>query len=86
MVLAREEAELFAKDAERNLTASFERQLKATGEKISQAESHAVKEVKSAAAAAALGAAAEILENQLKAGKHAGLIDDAIKDLDKRLN
>ncbi len=86
MVLAREEAELFARDAERNLTASFERQLKATGEKISQAESHAVKEVKNAAAAAALGAAAEILENQLKAGKHTGLIDDAIKDLDKRLN
>ena len=84
--LAREEAELFAKDAEKNLTASFERQLKATGEKISQAESEAVKEVKSAAAAAALGAASEILGNQLKTGKHTKLIDDAIKDLDKRLN
>ena len=84
--LALEEAELFAKDAEKNLEASFARQLKATEDKITQAELEAVKEVKIAAAEAAVNAATAVLETQLKAGKHAKLVDNAIKDLDKRLN
>ena len=86
MVLAKEEAELFAKEAEKNLEVSFERQMKATEEKIAQAEATAVKEVKVAAAEAAVNAAGAILETQLKDGKHKALIDEAIKDLDKRLN
>ena len=84
--LALEEAELFAKDAEKNLDASFARQLKATEDKITQAELEAVKEVKIAAAEAAVNAATAVLETQLKAGKHDKLVDNAIKDLDKRLN
>jgi len=86
MKLALEEAELFAKEAEKNLEASFNRQMKATQDKISQAELEAVKEVKIAAAEAAVNAASTILEGQLKAGKNAKLVDEAIKDLDKRLN
>jgi len=84
--LALEEAELFAKEAEKNLEASFTRQMKATQDKISQAEIEAVKEVKIAAAEAAVGAAATILKGHLKAGKNTKLVDEAIKDLDKRLN
>lgn len=86
LALAREEAELMAIEAEKNLEISFERQMKATEDKITQAESDAVKEVRVAAAEAAVGAASAILGTQLKAGKHTRLVDDAIKDLDKRLN
>lgn len=86
MALVRQEAGLFAKEAEKNLEASFQRQIKATEEKITQAEATAVKEVKVAATEAAVKAAGAILDTQLKAGKHKGLIDEAIKDLSKRLN
>ena len=86
LALAREEAELMAIEAEKKLEVSFERQLKSTEDKIAQAETEAVKEVKIAAAEAAVGAAGSILGTQLKAGKHSKLVDDAIKDLDKRLN
>ena len=86
MKLALEEADLFAKEAEKNLEASFVRQLKATEDKISQAELEAVKKVRIAAAEAAVNAASAVLKTQLKAGKHDKLVDEAIKDLDKRLN
>ena len=86
MKLALEEADLFAKEAEKNLEASFARQLKATEDKISQAELEAVKKVRIAAAEAAVNAASTVLKTQLKAGKHDKLVDEAIKDLDKRLN
>ena len=86
LALAREEAELMAIEAEKNLEVLFERQMKATEDKIAQAEIEAVKEVRVAAAEAAVGAASAILDTQLKAGKHGKLVDDAIKDLDKRLN
>ncbi len=86
LALAREEAELMAIEAEKNLETSFERQMKATEDKIAQAESDAVKEVRVAAAEAAVGAASAILGTQLKAGKHTKLVDNAIKDLDKRLH
>ena len=86
MKLAKREAKLFAEEAEKNLDTYFERQEKATQEKIAQAEAAAVKEVKTAAAETAVKAAGAILENQRAGGKHSKLIDEAIKDLDKRLN
>lgn len=86
LALAREEVELMAIEAEKNLEVLFERQMKTTEDKIAQAEIEAVKEVRVAAVEAAVGAASAILNTQLKAGKHGKLVDDAIKDLDKRLN
>jgi len=83
---AREEAEIFAKEAEKNLEVAFRRQTRAMEEKIAQAEAQAVKEVKAAAVEAAVGAASTVLQTNLKAGKHKKLVDEAIKDLDKRLN
>lgn len=83
---AKEEAKIFAKEAEKNLEVAFRRQTRATEEKISQAEAQAVKEVKVAAAEAAVSAASTVLQTNLKAGKHKKLVDEAIKDLDKRLN
>jgi len=83
---AKEEAEIFGKEAEKNLEVAFRRQTRATEEKIAQAEAQAVKEVKAAAAEAAVSAASSVLQTNLKAGKHKKLVDEAIKDLDKRLN
>ncbi|MHA1543528.1 MAG: F0F1 ATP synthase subunit B family protein [Alphaproteobacteria bacterium] len=83
---AKEEAENFAREAEKNLEVAFRRQTRATEEKISQAETQAVKEVKAAAVEAAVKAASSVLQTNLKAGKHKKLVDEAIKDLDKRLN
>ncbi len=83
---AREEAEIFAQEAEKNLEVAFRRQTRAVEEKIAQAEARAVKEVKAAAVEAAVGAASTVLQKNLKAGKHKKLVDEAIKDLDKRLN
>lgn len=86
MALARDEAELFAKEAEKNMNAALKRQMKASEEKIAQAEANAVREVKAAAADAAVRATATLLEEQLKKGKNKPLADQAIKKLDKRLN
>lgn len=83
---AKEEAKILAREAEKNLEVAFRRQTRATEEKISQAETKAVKEVKAAAAKAAVSAASSVLQINLKAGKHKKLVDEAIKDLDKRLN
>ena len=83
---AREEAEIFAREAEKNLDVAFRRQSRAMEEKIAQAEAKAVKEVKAAAVEAAVGAAGSVLQKNLKAGKHKKLVDKAIKDLGKRLN
>jgi F-type H+-transporting ATPase subunit b len=83
---AAEEAKLFVLDAEKKLEAAFRRQTKTTEEKISQAEANAVKQVKAAAADTAVRAAGAILGDQLKQGKNARLIDEAIKSLDKRLH
>lgn len=84
--LAKEEAEIFGKEAEVALETAIRRHTRGTEEKIAQAEAQAVKEVKAAAAEAAVKAASAVLGENLKAGKHKKLIDDAIKDLDKRLN
>lgn len=83
---ARSEAENFAKEAEIKLTEVLERQAKAAEEKIVAAEVHAVKEVRTAAAQVAIKAASQVLAANLKAGKSVGLVDDAIKDLEKNFH
>ena len=83
---AKTEAENFSTEAHVKLKESLARQAKAAEDKILAAEAHAVKEVRTAAAQVAVKAASEALAKDLKAGKSAGLVDDAIKDLEKNFH
>lgn len=78
---SKEEAKLFAKDAEKQLKAYFDRLERTVGEKITQAEADAVKEVQMAAVDVAIRAARQIMKEEL--GGEAGhqLTDKAISDL-----
>jgi F-type H+-transporting ATPase subunit b len=55
-------------------------------EKIAQAEVQAMKDVRAAAADAAIAAATALLADEVKGDKAAGLIDDGIKQLKGKLN
>jgi F-type H+-transporting ATPase subunit b len=82
---AREDAALFAKEAEVNLEALIERQAKAGEAKIEAAEANAVKEVKAAAVEIAIGAARNMLEDKLQGDKADSLVNAAIDDLENHL-
>ncbi len=83
---AKSEAENFTKEAGSKLKESLERQAKAAEDKISAAVASAVKEVRTAAAQVAIKAASEALAIELRAGKSTGLVDDALKDLEKNFH
>ena len=83
---AKEEAKNFAKEAETKLKESLARQAKAAEDKIKAAEISAVKEVQTAAAQVSIKAASEALAKDLKSGKSRGLVDDAIKELEKNFH
>jgi len=86
MTNARNEAEVFRKEAAANLTASLARRERMALDKIAQAEAQAVAEVKSQAVDLAVAAARRILEQQM-AGPRAGtLIDQSIAELDRKLH
>jgi F-type H+-transporting ATPase subunit b len=72
---AREEAELFRKEAAANLTASLARR-----------EAKAVAEVKSQAVDLAVAAARRILEQQMSGPRAGSLIDQSIAELDRKLH
>jgi len=80
-----EEAKLFAKDAEKDLKAFFVRQERAITEKIAQAETDAVKEVRAAAVEVAVDAASTILKEELSGNAGHELTDKAIKELQSDL-
>ncbi len=83
---AREEAELFRKEAAANLTASLARRERMALDKIAQAEAQAVAEVKSQAVDLAVAAARRILEQQMSGPSAGGLIDQSIAELDRKLH
>ena len=83
---AKEEAKNFTKEAETKLKESLARQAKAAEDKIKAAEISAVKEVQTAAAQVSIKAASEALAKDLKSGKSRGLVDDAIKELEKKFH
>lgn len=78
---SREEAKLFAKDAAMELKAYFDRLERTAGEKITQAEADAVKEVQMAAVDVAIRAAGQIMEEELGGEAGRQLTDKAISDL-----
>lgn len=82
---AREEAFRMTADAKTALEALIARRTKAVEDKIAQAESQAVAEVRARSADVAVEAARVLLTKQM-ASKGDALVDQAIKDVSAKLN
>lgn len=82
---AREEAFRMAEEAKVSLEALIARRTKAVEDKIAQAESQAVAEVRARAADVAVEAARVLLTKQM-ATKGDALVDQAIRDVGSKLN
>jgi F-type H+-transporting ATPase subunit b len=82
---AREEAFRLTADAKTSLEALIARRTKSVEDKIAQAESHAIAEVRSRSADVAVEAARVLLTRQM-ASQGDALIDQAIKDVGAKLN
>ena len=82
---AREEAFRMTGEAKASLEALVARRTKAVEDKIAQAESQAVAEVRARAADVAVEAARVLLTKQM-ASKGDALVDQAIKDVSAKLN
>jgi len=83
---AREESELFRKEAASNLTAALARRERMALDKIAQAEAQAVAEVRGQAVDLAVAAAQRILQQQMAGPRAGSLIDQAIAELDRKLH
>lgn len=82
---AREEAFRMTADAKTSLEALIARRTKAVEDKIAQAESQAIAEVRSRSADVAVEAARVLLTKQM-ASKGDALVDQAIRDVGAKLN
>lgn len=83
---AKAEAERVAAEANAQLQALIERKTKAAEQKIAQAETAALAEVRAAAATAAGQAAEAVLKGQMTEARGDVLIDAAIRDLRAKLH
>ncbi len=83
---ARDEALSLRNKMNENLEASVRRREKQAIDRIAQAETAATQEVKDMIADIALGAARQILANQVTGDKAESIIDESIKDLSDKLN
>lgn len=83
---AEAEARRIREDAAAELEASLKRREQLAMEKIAQAEARAVEDVRNAAVDVALAATRKLIEQNLDADKSKALVEDAIKDLPKRLH
>ncbi len=83
---AREDAERHREEAEVALNAVLRRQEAQSLEKIAQAESAALREVRETAVDLAIAATGELLSEKLAGPEGSTLIDDAINDLPEKLN
>jgi F-type H+-transporting ATPase subunit b len=82
---AREEAERIAAQAARDLQQSLERRQRLADERIAQAESKAMDEIRAAAVDVAIAAAREVIVSELDERRGAALLDTAIASLPQRL-
>jgi len=82
---AREEAERIAAQASRDLQQSLERRQRLAEERIAQAESKAVDEIRAVAVDVAINAAREVIVADLDERRGAALLDPAIASLPQRL-
>ena len=84
--LAAKEAEALALETSRTMTEKFERRMKVAEEKIAQAEADALRDVRAAAADAAVAAAQAVISGSLTAETADKLIGAGIDDLKSKLN
>ena len=84
--LAAKEAEALALETSRNMTEQFERRMKVAEDKIAQAEADALRDVRAAAADAAVTAAQNVITGSLKPETAGKLIDSGLDDLKSKLN
>ena len=83
---ARREAERFAAESRASLKAQIERRLVAAQDKIAQAETAAMNEIRALAANAAANAAEKLIAARMDEKRAAALIESSIKDLGGKLN
>ncbi|MBU2981618.1 F0F1 ATP synthase subunit B [Lentibacter algarum] len=83
---AKEEAAEAAEVAKGDIKASIARRLQAAQDKIASAEASAVKEVRDTAITVAVGAAKDIVADQMTAAGGNKLIDEAIAEVDAKLH
>ncbi len=84
--LAAKEAEAFALETSRAMKEQFERRMKVAEDKIAQAEADALRDVRAAAADAAVTAAQNIISSSLTPEAADKLIDAGIDELKSKLN
>ena len=83
---ARADAARFAEESRATLTAQIARRGQAAQDKIAQAESAAMAEIRALAADAAANAAEKLIAARMDEKRAAGLIDSSIKALGEKLN
>jgi F-type H+-transporting ATPase subunit b len=83
---AKESAEHHTRDAMAALEASMGRREKQALEKIAQAEAHATAEVRREAVEVATAATRKLLEQALTEDRATALVDQSIKELDRKLH
>lgn len=83
---ARTDAERASMQAQVDLQESITRKLRSAEDRIGQAETAAIREVRNAAAAAAVAAASEVLGQKVSGSQADALIDEGIETVGSRLN
>jgi len=83
---AKEDSKRAAEQAKVDLQDSIARKLKAAEDRIGQVEAAATREVRNAAAAAAVAAASDVLGSKMDGGKADSLIDGGIAMVASQLN
>lgn len=83
---AEAEARRIQTDAAAELQASLKRREQMAIDKIAQAEARALEDVRNAAVDVALAATRELIEKSLDEDKSKALVEDAIRELPKRLH
>lgn len=83
---AKEEAERITQTAQSRLADQLRRREELARQRIEQAEARALKEMHDLTVEIAIDAATRVISKNLDEDRAAGLVDDAIKDLPKRLN
>jgi F-type H+-transporting ATPase subunit b len=82
---AKTEAERFARESREKLEAQMQRRTKMAEDKIAQAEQQAANEVRATAAAVAVAAARQVIDERVDAGRDARIVDTSIEELGAKL-
>jgi F-type H+-transporting ATPase subunit b len=83
---AKTEAENLAKEIRANMETQVERRTKLAEDKIAQAESQALSEVRATAAEVAIGAARKVIADKVTAAEDEKLVERSITDLASKLH